>query len=234
LLLLATKDTPGFEAAVRERAGDLEHAADDAMADLRVAVRIDNDPMAAAAGGRTVAALHAIVEATVSDDADDDALVGLAKTVGDALRGVVDWQRSAVALGTLHTVLPAASDELVLVLAAHRLPTLSQAEFGDYWLNCHAALALSLLDHDAQALMGYEQLHTDESASAAAAAAAGAATSSYDGVLEVGLAAIEHLPHATNPEFAKAIADDEQNFADQSAVMCGAFLRPVLRSERRG
>ena len=73
--------------------------------------------------------------------------------------------------------------------------------------------------------MGYTQVHAEDSLSQQAAAAAGAAISDYDGVLEVGLAAIEHLPHATNPAFAQAIADDEQHFTDQSAAMCGAFLR---------
>ena len=164
------------------------------------------------------------------DRADFEVLIiGTAESLG-----AVDWSQSAVAVGSLHEVLPARSDALLLVLAAHKLPSLTQAEFGDYWLNRHAALALSLLDAEAQSLMGYQQLHADSRASASAAAAAGAGISDYDGVLEVGLAAPEHLPHATNPAFAQAIADDEQHFADAGAAMRGAFLRPVLRSERNG
>jgi hypothetical protein len=178
-----------------------------------------------------VVPLHGIVEVTV-EQADD--LDPVARDIAGTLRGAVDWSQSAVALGTLHEVLPAPSDAVLLVLAAHKLPSLTQAEFGDYWLNRHAALALSLLDAEAQSRMGYQQLHADAHDSASAAAAAGAGVSDYDGALEVGLAAPEHLPHATNPAFAHAIAEDEQHFADASAAMRGAFLRPVLRSERNG
>jgi hypothetical protein len=175
--------------------------------------------MAGAAGDRVVVPLHGIIEFTVNGDDDLDPV---ARQTATALGDAVDWAQSSVVVGTLHEVLPAPSDSLLLVLAARRLPSLTQAEFGDYWLNRHATLALSLLDAGAQSRMGYQQLHAD------------AGSSDYDGVLEVGLASVEHLPHATNPAFAQAIADDEKHFADPDAAMCGAFLRPVLRSEQRG
>ncbi len=230
-LLVANHGVSDLEEEIAAHADRLVASGAAASGTIRAAVQIDDDPMAAAAGERVVVPLHGIVEVTVDTAPDLDAA---ARDVAGALRGAVDWSQSAVALGTLHEVLPAPSDALLLVLAAHKLPSLTQAEFADYWLNRHAALALSLLDAEAQSRMGYQQLHADARASASAAAAAGAGISDYDGVLEVGLAAPEHLPHATNPAFAQAIADDEQHFADAGAAMRGAFLRPVLRSERNG
>ena len=230
-LLVAKNGVSALEHEIAARADSLVASSAAANGSLRAAVQIDDDPMAAAAGDRVVVPLNGIVEVTVDELSDLDAVAG---DIADALRSTVDWSRSAVALGTVHEVLPAPSDALLLVLAAHRLPSLTQAEFGEYWLNRHGRLALSLLDADAQSRMGYQQLHADAHGSASAAAAAGAGTSDYDGVLEVGLAAPEHLPHTTNPAFAQAIADDEQHFADPNAAMRGAFLRPVLRSERNG
>jgi len=230
-LLVAQDGVSELEREIKAHADGLVAVAAAANGSVRAAVQIDDDPMAGAAGDRVVVALHGIVEVTVDAPADLDAA---ARDIASMLHGAVDWSRSAVALGTLHEVLPAPSDALLLVLAAHRLPSLTQAEFGSYWLNRHAALALSLLDAGAQSRMGYEQLHADAHASASAAAAAGAGISDYDGVLEVGLASAEHLPHATNPAFARAIADDEQHFADASAAMRGAFLRSVLSTERNG
>ena len=230
-LLVANRDVGALEQAITEKAEHLVASAAAARGSLRAAVQIADDPMATAAGDRVVVPLHGIVEITVDGAPDLD---GVARDIAGTLRGAVDWSQSAVAIGTVHEVLPAPSDALLLVLAAHRLPSLTQKQFGDYWLNRHAVLALSLLDAEAQSRMGYQQLHAEAHASASAAAAAGIGPSDYDGVLEVGLAAPEHLPHATNPAFAQAIADDEVHFADPNAAMRGAFLRPVLRSERHG
>jgi EthD domain len=226
LLLLAAATPDGFENHMPRARSELERAARDIGTTLRMAVQIENDPMAAAAGDRTVVPLHGLVEFTADGDAGD-ALVDLAGTAARVLGDAVDWTASAACIGTVHEVLPSPPGDLLLVLAAHGLPSLDHAAFGDYWLHRHAALALSLLDDGAKARMGYQQVHAEDALSRRAATAAGASTSDYDGILEVRLAAIEHLPHATNPAFAQAIADDERNFTDQSAAMCGAFLRLI-------
>jgi EthD domain len=225
LLLLAAATPDGLEPSIARSSAELERTALDTGAALRIAVQIENDPMAAAAGDRTVVPLHGLVEVTT--DQRSDVFVSFAGTAARLLGDAVDWSASAAFVGAVHEVLPTPPGDLLLVLAAHRLPSLDPEAFGDYWLRHHAALALSLLDDEAKARMGYTQVHAERSLSQQAAAAAGATISDYDGVLEVGLAAIEHLPHATNPAFAQAIADDEQHFTDQSAAMCGAFLRVI-------
>jgi hypothetical protein len=86
---------------------------------------------------------------------------------------------------------------------------------------------MSLLDDDGKARMGYQQVHADEAASARATELAGAGPSTFDGILQSGLAQITDLPHLTVPGFAEVIMKDEENFADQSAEMFGAFTRTI-------
>jgi hypothetical protein len=148
------------------------------------------------------------------------------------LPDTVDWSASAVAVGALHPVL-SGTKSLLLVLGALRLPTLTPAEFHDYWLGTHAALALSLLDEEHRKAMVYEQLHTDAALSEAAALLTGAGRHDYDGVLEVGLDRFSDLPHATVPGFAEAIFEDEKHFADQAAEMRGGLLQVLHREEQK-
>jgi hypothetical protein len=229
ILLLATAQPGSLESALRDREAALAELASGAGATLRLAVQLEGDPLAAEAGGdgvRTIRALHGVVDFTVPDDDHApllDIVADATAIVGDA----ADWPASAVAIGTVHEVLPAGSDTLLLTLAANRLPTIDRAQFCDYWLNSHAALALSLLDDSARGKMGYQQVHADEVASAKATSLAGSGPASFDGILQVCLAQIMDLPHLTVPGFAEAIMKDEEHFADQSAEMFGAFTRTL-------
>jgi hypothetical protein len=229
LLMLLDTETPSIlEAALREHEAALRGIAASASARLRLAVQLEGDPLSGDAAGdaRTVVPLRGLVELTV--DGDDPA--ALLRAVGDVaaeLSGIVNWPSSAVSVGTVQEVLPINSDVILLTLAANRLPTIDRTQFHDYWLNVHAALAMSLLDDDKKSKMGYEQIHSDASASTAATELAGARATGYDGVLECSLAEITDLPHLTVPGFAETIMKDEENFADQSAEMLGAFMRTL-------
>ncbi|MGD9997451.1 MAG: EthD domain-containing protein [Ilumatobacteraceae bacterium] len=233
IFLLASGEPGSLEPALRDREERLATVARAAGASLRLAVQLEGDPLAAEAGGdgvRTIRPLHGVVDLTVPGEDPApllDAVADVASIIGDA----VDWSASSVAIGTVHEVLPTASDTLLLTLAANRLPAIDRAGFHDYWLNSHAALALSLLDDAAKGRMGYQQVHADEAASAKATALAGAAASTFDGVLQVCLAQIMDLPHLTVPGFAEAIMKDEEHFADQSAEMFGAFTRTLPSTE---
>jgi hypothetical protein len=61
---------------------------------------------------------------------------------------------------------------------------------------------------------------------------AGAKRTFYDGVLQCALARVSDLPHLTVPGFARVIAKDEENFADPSAPMLGAFMRTLAPQKR--
>jgi hypothetical protein len=236
ILLLASSRPEALEAALRESEPVLRDLAEGAGASLRLAVQIDGDPLAAEAGGdgvRTIRPLHGVVDFTVDGD-DVTPLLDLAAPAARAIGDAADWSRSAASIGRVHQVLPTASDALLLTLAANRLPSLDRAGFHDYWLNNHAALALSLLDDAAKARMGYQQVHADGAASDAATARAGAGPASFDGILQVGLAQISDLPHLTVPGFAEAIMRDEEHFADQSAEMFGAFTRTLQPAAHTG
>jgi len=227
-MLLVTEAPDALEASLRDHEAALREIAGSAGAKLRLAVRLDDDPLAAEAGGdtRAIRPLHGLVELTV--DGDDaapllDVVAALTAALGDA----ADWSASAVSIGVVHQVVPPGDDTLLLTLAATRLPTIDRKGFHDYWLEQHAALAMSLLDDEQKAKMGYEQVHADEEATTAATALAGTAPATYDGILECSLAAITDLPHLTVPGFADAIVKDEEHFVDHTAVMFGSFLRTL-------
>jgi hypothetical protein len=228
LMLLDTPSPATLEASLREHEPALRALASSASARLRLAVQLEGDPMSNEAAGdaRTVAPLRGLVELTIAGD-DPASLLQLVPELAAELAGVVNWSSSAVSVGNVNEVLPVSSDVILLTLAANRLPSLDRAQFHDYWLNVHAALAMSLLDDEHRSKMGYEQIHSDEPASASATRLAGARPTAYDGVLECSLAEITDLPHLTVPGFAEAIMKDEENFADQSAEMLGAFMRTL-------
>ena len=228
LMLLATREPNTLEQVLRAHESALTHIAGSAGAHLRLAVQLEGDPLSAEAarGTRAIEQPRGLVELSVTGD-DAEPLLGAVQEIATELRHAVDWPASTVSVGKVQQVLPAASDTILLTLAASRLPTIDRARFFDYWLNTHAALAMSMLGREQKAKMGYQQIHANETASARASELAGAKRTSYDGVLQCALAKVTDLPHLTVPGFAAAIAKDEQNFTDPSAAMLGAFMRTL-------
>jgi hypothetical protein len=228
LMLLTTHESNTLEHVLRTHESALTRIAGSAGAHLRLAVQLEGDPLSleAARGTRVIAQPRGLVELSVTGD-DTGPLLGAVREIATALQYAVDWPASTVSVGRVQQVLPAASDAILLTLAASRLPSIDRARFFDYWLNTHAALAMSMLSQEQKAKMGYQQIHANETASTRAGELAGATRTSYDGVLQCALARVADLPHLTVPGFAEAIAKDEQNFTDPSAAMLGAFMRTL-------
>lgn len=228
LMLLATADPAALEGALRTHESALARIAASAGARLRLAIQLEDDPMSAEAarGARVIAQPRGLVELTVEGD-DAEPLLGVTGEIATELRSAVDWPASTVSVGAVKQVLPAASDAILLVLAANRLPSIDRATFARYWLDTHAALAMSMLSSEQKAKMGYQQIHANADASARATDQAGAKRTCYDGVLQCALAGVADLPHLTVPGFAQVIAKDEENFTDPSAAMLGAFMRTL-------
>lgn len=228
LMLLATNEPAALEGQLRAHESVMARIAASAGAQLRLAIQLEDDPMSAEAarGTRVIVHPRGLVELTVEGD-DPEPMLGVARRIATELRHAVDWPASAVSVGAVNEVLPAASDAILLTLAAKRLPSIDHATFARYWLDTHATLAMSMLSGEQKAKMGYQQIHADEDASARAAVLAGARRTSYDGVLQCALATLGDLPHLTVPGFAAVIAKDEENFADSSAAMLGAFMRTL-------
>lgn len=226
LMLLATDAPAALEGALREHESALACIAASANAQLRLAVQLEEDPMSAqgAGGTRVIVQPRGLVELSVEGD-EPEPMLGVIREITTELSNAVDWPASAVSVGTVHQVLPTASDAILLTLAASRLPSIDHAMFAKYWLDTHASLAMSMLGQEQKAKMGYQQIHTNEDASARATDLAGAKRTSYDGVLQCALARVADLPHLTVPGFAQVIAKDEENFAGARAAMLGAFMR---------
>jgi len=228
LMLLSSEYPIKLEAALYDKESRLNQIAGSIGGRLRLAVQLEGDPLATPSPGepRTVRPLHGLVDVAIPGDEAKE-LLPIVAGLAQQLNGTVDWAKSAVSIGRVRDVLPAASDTVLLTLAAKRLPSIDLAAFHAYWLNVHAALAMSMLNDNRKAAMGYQQVHADEAASARATELAGAGPSSFDGVLQCGLAQINDLPHLTVPGFAEAIMKDEENFVDQSAEMLGACMRTL-------
>lgn len=229
LLLLLASEQPGeVEFRLREKESTLSRVANSIRGTLRLAVQHEGDILgpAMSESARIIRPLHALVEVTISGH-DSGEFLAIIPELADQLDGIAEWSQSAVSIGRVHEVLPAASDAVLLTLAATRLPAINRAAFHKYWLDEHAALAMSMLDKHSKSAMGYQQVHADELSSDLATEMTGARRTYFDGVLQCGLARISDLPHNSKPKFADAIAKDEENFADQSAEMLGAFMRPL-------
>jgi len=228
LMLLASEQPAKLAGELRDKESSLREIAGSVGGTLRLAVQMEDDPLATPAPGekRTIRPLQGLVEVTIPGDEPKD-LLPIVSALAQQLDGAVDWANTAVSIGLVREVLSVASDTVLVTLAANRLPSIDRAAFHAYWLDVHAALAMSMLDDNSKAVMGYQQVHADEAASAQATKLAGACPSSFDGVLQCSLAQVTDLPHLTVPGFAEAIMKDEENFADQSAEMLGAFMRTL-------
>src|SRR5512147_3088797 len=143
LMLLATDEPAALEGELRAHESALARIATSVDARLRLAVQVEKDPMSAAAAGgtRVITQPCGLVELTIEGD-DPEPLLGVTRRIATELRHAVDWPASAVSVGVVRQVLPAASDAILLTLAANRLPSIDRATFARYWLDTHAALAM--------------------------------------------------------------------------------------------
>ncbi len=232
-MLLKTNAPAALESELRMHELALQRIAASAGAQLRLAIQLEGDPLSAdaASSGRVILQPSGLVELTVEGD-DPEPMLRVVREIATELRNAVDWPASAVSVGAVNQVLPAVSDVILLTLAASRLPSITRATFAKYWLNTHAALAMSMLNDAQKNKMGYQQIHANEDASVRATDLAGAKRTSYDGVLQCALAKVTDLPHLTVPGFAEAIAKDEKNFADPAAML-GAFMRTLPLKKQR-
>jgi hypothetical protein len=199
----------------------------EAGARVRTGVQIDDDPLmaVAAATGREATPVAAIVEITAPPGTSDDQLLRAIDGVGHRFGGVIDWLKSTVVVGSVRKITSGPTGPTMLALGTRRLSRLTQKEFADYWAGVHAPLALSLMPPGAAERIGYQQLHGDEEATRRAVEAAGLGSGELDGVLQVLCVRPEDfLAVAAEPSFAKEIADDEKNFAEQTG-MRGGFVR---------
>lgn len=228
LLLMSAPQPAQLESELRARASRLSKIAGSIGGALRLAVQLDDDPLASPMPGelRAVKPLQGLLEVSVDGDAPDP-LLHIVSPLLEALDGCVNRSGVSVSIGQVHELLPAVSDTVLVTIAAHRLAAITPAQCHNYWLNVHAPLALSMLDEDARAALGYQQVHVCRTASEQAAGLAAAQVSTFDAVLQIGLTLGADLPHLTRPDFAEIIMKDERNFVDHTAHMLGAFLRTL-------
>jgi uncharacterized protein (TIGR02118 family) len=106
-----------------------------------------------------------------------------------------------------------------LTFCLRRLPSLSLAEFQDYWLNKHAPLVRS--HSDTLRIRRYVQAHAlDNPAVQGALAASRGSPEAFDGVAELWWDSLEDLAAGSaTPEgrdASRALLEDERNFIDHA------------------
>jgi hypothetical protein len=112
----------------------------------------------------------------------------------------------------------------VHLFALRRLPSVSNAEFGDHWFTIHSGLG-----HTIPGIGAYNQFHCQPAASARAAAAAGVALSDYDGVAETFCRDLDAFNTImTSAEVADEGISDQREFIDASRST--AALYEILRA----
>jgi hypothetical protein len=225
LLLLLTARPGADRDQVHRAVSDAAIALKGAEVETRVGVRLVDDPLPAMAKAtaRSLTSIDGVIELTAAGDGDIDVLIGHADGLGDELGVVFDLTDSSALAGVVHTITSGGGDVL-LALGTYRLPTITPEQMHHHWLHVHAPLALSMMPEGAEATFGYQQFHADVEASELAAKRVGLAGPYLDGVLQVASPEPStFLSVAAEPEFARRIYEDEQNFALQEG-MRGAFL----------
>lgn len=181
--------------------------------------------LAALPAGATLAtalpdsALPALAHAAGRDAAVPDALARLPDGVDAAtLVALSDAARGTVFAGTRHAVLPG-GDAIRLFFGLRRLPTLTRADFHDYWLNRHAQIGRRLIPP-----YTYHQIHADEGATEQLATQTGLAASTYDGMVEVHFPDVDaFVRQLSRADVAAEALEDEKNFIDHARSHFWAF-----------
>lgn len=190
----------------------------------RRSFRLADDPVlkvphgAAVTGGPRFDAMFEVA----SDALDLAQLTSAVEGLASRLEQWVDPGASAVIAGQEHVIVPG-DGPLMLVYALRPLPSLSSAQFHDYWLNRHAGTAKEAVMREAAPepavtgpqLRGYRQFHADPVATRAAAKAAGVAIDDFEGAAEGYYSDVdEFLQIMLKPEVVSEALEDEKRFID--------------------
>jgi hypothetical protein len=181
---------------------------------LRIGVRSDPDPLAAAMGERKLASVDAAIEFT-GEAGDLDDLFRMAPKIVAMLDGLIDRRQTALMGGTTYPLWDEAGSGVFLSLAIGRYPGLSVQDFRKWWLHRHGPLAGPLLR---PLLLEYAQVHVEHERSAAAAVAAGVQYPDFDGYDNLGWASVEAFVESTcKPEVQQALFNDEEGHLNPTA-----------------
>jgi hypothetical protein len=136
----------------------------------------------------------------------------------------IDPARSGLLHGVQHVVVEG-DGPLHISFALRRRPSMSHAEFSDYWLNSHGRLASDAAARRRPST-GYRQLHADPGVSGALAASAGLGVGDYDGLVSSDHLTAERMKKIfSHPAVADTALADERNFIDHRRSAIGLLRK---------
>jgi hypothetical protein len=142
-------------------------------------------------------------------------LPDLARSLCEALDGVVDPASLEVMTGPIFPIVPARDGGAFLSLAFRRYPGTTSEEFRAWWLHQHSAVATPVLG---PGLLAYDQVHVDPGASEAVAQAAGVPYVPYDAYDNLTWDDREAFLHSisNDADMARVFADEVGHIDDPS------------------
>jgi hypothetical protein len=217
-----------FAEQLRSRRPELAAVADSVGAQLRVGVRHPRDEESLTDDERTPGSIQretidGAVEVSVAEQRLDE-LSARAGELGSVLADLSDTQKSIITLGVMHHVIEPRQGEVFLSLTFRRAPGTTLDQLHEWWLNQHAAIAMSFMLPET---LAYDQVHVDHQLSEQASLAAGFAYRRYDSYDNLTWANYgEVFKSIDKPGAAEALYEDEVGHIDHSTYV-GSIMAVV-------
>ncbi len=161
---------------------------------------------------------HAVLDIGVGQE--DQGLGQLVCALVDALGPQLDREACSALTGARHLLIPGDGDAAAQACVV-RLPALPAADFRDHWLHRHAPLATSV-----SGACGYQQLHSDGSATRVLNARLGFGGPDFDGIGRLLFPTTPAMYAARATDEVRAVATaDEMRFIDHTRSQVTALRR---------
>ena len=164
------------------------------------------------------------IEITITNDRKDT-IPGICRALRPVMEEFCDPGAVPVMTGPMHHMVPVRAGDTFLSLAFRRDPTLTSAQFKDWWYNRHSKVAIPVLG---DGLFAYDQVHVENALSLAAAEAFGADYVEYD--------AYDNLTWADRYGYLHSISDEAAMvpvYADEVGKIDPIGKRSAIMTEIR-
>jgi hypothetical protein len=185
------------------------------LATVRIGIRESETLSGVLAQRGGVAPVDALIEATLKEGDDLEALIAGVGGLARDLEGIADPGLSVVLAGIAYLIIPG-NGPMLIALAGRRDPRITVEDMRRWWLEQHAVLVQRIVRPLPE---GYEQLHVDRELSRRAAEAAGFAVEDYDAFDSIYTRSVaDFLRAATDPEVARQLYEDELGHVDHTSM----------------
>jgi len=213
-----------LQAALRAAAEALKGRIGSENVSIRIAVRVEDDPLSGLMAQRGKAAsIDSVFEATLAEGQSPYDLIPCADGLMSHFEGLVEPASSALLAGTAHLIIEGTGN-VFIALAARRDPGISVGDMRRWWLEQHAPLVKRIVRPQSNS---YEQLHVDRDLSRRASEAAGFVFEPYDLFDTVTYDVVSDFVQVlSNEEISRQLYEDEIGHIDHPSFR-GSVCRMV-------